>query len=104
MSLLSITFHTTENNVELFDNYTKNELREMIDNLIQVEKYYFSEVASDYIKDGKNYNLLLVFEDENLREEFIINELENISIIIKKKFGEEIMIFKTELNLLYTRI
>ncbi|MFC6267498.1 DUF4286 family protein [Frigoriflavimonas asaccharolytica] len=104
MSLLSLTFHTNQDNLENFEIYTQKELKQLVENLYQVEKYYFSEVASDYITEGKNYNLLLIFDDENLREEFIVNELVNISEIISKKFGEAVIIFKTELNLQYSRI
>lgn len=104
MSLLSLTFHIHQDNLENFETYIQNELKLLINNLYQVEKYYFSEVETDYINDGKNYNLLLIFEDENLREEFIINELVNISEIIAKKFGDAVIIFKTKLNLQYSRI
>lgn len=104
MSLLSLTFHTEQNNLERFDAYSKKELKQMIENLIQVEKYYFSEVKTEYINDGKNYNLLLIFEDENLRAEFILNELKNIQEHISKTFGESVVIFQTHLDLLYHRI
>ena len=104
MSLLSLTFHTEQKTVETFDAYCKNELKQMIENLMQVEKYYFSEVASTYIENGKNYNLLLIFDDEVLRSEFITNELQNIKDHLAKSFCEKVMIFQTELDLLHSRI
>lgn len=104
MSLLSLTFHTEQKTLETFEAYTKNELKKMIENLIQVDKYYFSEVASEYIDEGKNFNLLLIFDDENLRSEFIMNELKNINDHIEKSFGQSVMIFQTELDLLHSRI
>lgn len=104
MSLLSLTFHTDQKNLESFDVYAKNDLKQMIENLIQVEKYYFSEVKSEYINEGKNYNLLLVFDDENLRSEFIVNELQNIQEHISITFGASVLIFQTELDLLHHRI
>ena len=98
MSVLSITFHCTKNNIEEWENYVDDTLVLMTENLMDVEKYILSEVHSDYIEDGKNYNLLLIFDNEEKRTYFIESELENISEIIEKKFGQEIMIFNTFLN------
>lgn len=103
MSVLSITFHCTKNNIEEWENYVDDTLVLMTENLMDVEKYIFSEVHSDYIEDGKNYNLLLIFDNEEKRTDFIESELENISEIIEKKFGQEIMIFNTFLNPKKTR-
>jgi hypothetical protein len=70
----------------------------MTENLMDVEKYILSEVHSDYIDDGKNYNLLLIFDDDEKRTEFIESELLNISERIENKFGQDVMIFTTSLN------
>jgi len=104
MSVLSITFHCTKNNIEKWENYIDETLVLMTENLMDVSKYILSEVHSDYIEDGKNYNLLLIFDNDNLRTDFIESELENISEIIEKKFGQEIMIFNTFLNPKKTRL
>ena len=104
MSLLSITFHTPENLLEKWENFTKNSLEEMIDNLIQVEKFILSDVESDMLQEGKNTNLLLIFDDENFREEFVESEFENLTHHIHKEFGEEIMVFMTYLNPKKTRM
>lgn len=98
MSILSITFHCTKNNIEEWENYMDETLVLLTENLLDVNKYILSEVHSDYIEDGKNYNLLLMFDNSELREDFIKSELENIAEIIENKFGEEIMIFNTFLN------
>lgn len=98
MSVLSITFHCTKNNLEEWENYMDETLVLMTENLLDVDKYILSEVHSDYIEDGKNYNLLLMFDNEELRTGFIESELENIAEIIDKKFGQEVMIFNTSLN------
>jgi len=103
MSVLSITFHCTKNNIEEWENYVDDTLVLMTENLMDVEKYILSEVQSDYIEDGKNYNLLLIFDHEEKRTDFMESELENISEIIEKKFGQEIMIFSTFLNPKKTR-
>ena len=98
MSVLSITFHCTKNNLEEWENYIDETLVLMTENLMDVDKYILSEVDSDYIEDGKNYNLLLLFANNDLREDFVKSELQNITEIIEKKFGQEIMIFNTHLN------
>lgn len=98
MSVLSITFHCTKDNIGEWENYVDDTLILMTENLLDVEKYILSEVHSDFIEDGKNYNLLLIFDDEQKRAEFMESELINISERIEKKFGQEVMIFNTFLN------
>jgi hypothetical protein len=104
MSVLSITFHCTKNNLEEWENYMDETLVLMTENLMDVNKYILSEVHSDYIEDGKNYNLLLIFDNDELRTDFIESELLNISERIEKQFGEEVMIFNTFLNPKKTRL
>ncbi len=70
----------------------------MTENLMNVNQYILSEVHSDYIEEGKNYNLLLIFDNDELREDFIKSEMENIAERIEAKFGQEVMIFNTFLN------
>lgn len=98
MSVLSITFHSTESISTEWDNYMKSDLHEMVENLIDAEKYILSEVESDMISEGKNTNLLLIFENDERRQDFVEIELINIMERILKEFGENVMIFKTYLN------
>ncbi|HCN47870.1 MAG TPA: DUF4286 domain-containing protein [Chryseobacterium sp.] len=98
MSVLSITFHCTKNNLEEWENYIDETLVLMTENLMDVSKYMLSEVHSDYIDEGKNYNLLLIFDNDDLRNDFIESELKNIAERIENKFGQEVMIFNTFLN------
>lgn len=98
MSVLSITFHCTKNNLEEWENYIDETLVLMTENLMDVSKYMLSEVHSDYIDEGKNYNLLLIFDNDGLRNDFIESELKNIAERIENKFGQEVMIFNTFLN------
>lgn len=98
MSVLSITFHCPKDNLEAWSQYIDDELIVLAENLLDVNNYILSEVQSDYIEEGKNYNLLLIFDDSNLREDFIKSELENIAERIKNKFGQDIMIFNTFLD------
>lgn len=98
MSVLSITFHCTKTHLEEWENYMDETLVLMTENLLDVDKYIISEVHSDYIEDGKNYNLLLIFDNHEVREDFVKSELENIAERIEAKFGQEVMIFNTFLN------
>jgi len=98
MSVLSITFHCTKNNLEEWENYIDDTLVLMTENLMDVDKYILSEVDSNYIEDGKNYNLLLIFDTDDLREDFVKSELQNIAERVEAKFGQEVMIFNTLLN------
>lgn len=103
MSVLSITFHCTKNNLEEWENYIDETLILMAENLLDVNKYILSEVQSDYIDEGKNYNLLLVFDNDDLREDFVQSELKNIAERVEARFGTEVMIFNTFLNPRKTR-
>jgi hypothetical protein len=95
---LSLTFHNTESINKEWENYLGNDLHQMIENLMDVEKYILSEVQSDMINEGKNTNLLLVFDNEEKRDDFIEIELKNITERIESKFGENVMVFTTFLN------
>lgn len=98
MSMLSITFHCTKDNLAEWEIYMDETLVLMAENLMDVNKYILSEVHSDYIDEGKNYNLLLLFDNQEVREDFVKSELQNISERIEMKFGQEVMIFNTFLN------
>lgn len=98
MSVLSVTFHSTESISKEWENYLESDLHQMVENLMDVEKYILSEVQSDMINEGKNTNLLLVFNDDEKREDFVEIELKNITERIETKFGERVMVFTTLLN------
>lgn len=98
MSILSITFHATDNRVEEWDIYLENELHQMVENLLDVEKYILSEVHSDMLNEGKNTNLFLMFDNAEIRDQFMESEMVNLAEIINQRFGEEVMIFPTFLN------
>ncbi|MGE8552698.1 DUF4286 family protein [Chryseobacterium jejuense] len=98
MSVLSITFHCTKNNLEEWENYIDETLILMTENLMDVNQYILSEVHSDYIDEGKNYNLLLIFDNDELRNDFLESELKNIAERIENQFGQEVLIFDTLLN------
>lgn len=98
MSVLSITFHTVESELSNWEQYVDTELIELVENLYDVEKYILSQVETEMLTEGKNTNLLLVFENDIKRQEFTETELLNISERIGKQFGEKVMIFITQLN------
>lgn len=98
MSVLSVTFHTIESELQNWSNFVKTDLIKIIKNLYDAEKYILSEVETEMLTEGKNTNLLIVFENQQKREEFLSAELVNISERIAQKFGENVMIFVTKLN------
>ncbi len=98
MSVLSVTFHTIESELQNWSNFVKTDLKKIIENLYDAEKYILSEVETEMLTEGKNTNLLIVFENQQKREEFLNTELINISERIAQKFGENVMIFVTKLN------
>ena len=98
MSILSLTFHCTENAFAQWQEYTENELLNLVENLLDVDQYIVSEVESEMIREGNNTNLLLFFSTETLRRDFLESELLNIEERITKIFGTEVMIFSTLLN------
>ena len=98
MSILSITFHTTENQISNWELYIEIEFLKLIENLANIEKYILSEVDSEMISEGKNTNLLVFFGDTNLRNRFIENEMPDLERRIAKHFGSDVMIFTAFLN------
>ena len=98
MSVLSITFHTVESELSNWEQYVDTELIELVENLYDVEKYILSQVETEMLTEGKNTNLLLIFDNDQKRKEFTETELLNISERIAARFGETVMIFITELN------
>lgn len=98
MSVLSITFHTVESELNNWEQYVDTELIELVENLYDVEKYILSQVETEMLTEGKNTNLFLVFESDVKRQEFTETELLNISERIGNRFGEKVMIFITQLN------
>ena len=98
MSVLSITFHSTESTGKEWGNYLEGEFHQMVENLMDVEKYILSEVQSEMVTEGKNTNLLLIFDNDEKRQDFIEIELINITDRIESTFGENVMIFQTLLN------
>ncbi|MDQ8750701.1 hypothetical protein ATE49_03750 [Elizabethkingia miricola] len=105
MSVLSVTFHVESTIQPQWYDFLEKEFPALVENLYDVEKFIFSEVDSDYIQEGKNYNLLLIFDDHEIRSGFLLNEMQNLSEIIHNKFSQEqVMIFITELNPITKRL
>ena len=70
----------------------------MAGNLYDVEKFILSDVESEMLSEGRNTNLLLIFETAELRASFLENEFENIQDRISHRFGDQVMVFETLLN------
>ena len=104
MSLLSVTFHSTADIQDQWSDYLTTELHQMVENLMEVEKYILSEVESEMISEGQNTNLLLMFSDAEKRQDFLEIEMTNITEIIQQKFADQVMVFVTHLNPQKSRI
>ena len=98
MSVLSVTFHTIESELKNWNNFLQTDLKELIEKPNKIEKFILSEVETEMLTEGKNTNLLIIFENQQKREEFLNKELVNISEKITQNFGENVMIFVTNLN------
>ena len=65
---------------------------------VELDKYILSDVHSEMLNEGKNTNLFLWFDNDELRSQFMESELVNLEERIAKKFGNEVMVFPTFLN------
>ena len=102
MKILSITFHVIDNIKTEWQKFYASDLQILAKNLMEVQKFIISDVESEMINEGQNYNLLLFFENTKLRNNFLEYEFLNIEEIIKNKFNDNVMIFKTILNTKFT--
>lgn len=100
MSALSITFHFNENRLQEWNNNLLISLQSLINDTPQVKDFIISEVHTEYIEEGKNYNILLFFSDENARESFLSQQLAMLDQSITQQFGNNIMLFATPLNII----
>lgn len=96
MAILSITFHTTENKIDEWNDFIKNELIPNIKSLDR--KYILTEVETEMLSEGKNTNLLLFFENQKDRLLFMEQTFPLISQKILLHFQENVLIFNTFLN------
>lgn len=96
MAILSITFHTEEQKIVEWNIYLKNELIPDIKTL--GEKHIISEVESDMLSEGKNTNILLLFDNEVDRELFLEQKFPLIAEKTLKNFSDKVLIFNTFLN------
>ena len=97
MSLLSITFHCPEPLLGQWEKYLSEQLVSHIENY-DLDKYILSEVYTEMITEGKNYNLLIFFKNKSDRNTFINQKFRLLQDTIESVFGEDIMIFETHLN------
>lgn len=103
MNLLSITFHSTENVTKQWANYVQNTLIPSIENFTKVERYILSDVDSRMLNEGKNTNLLLIFENQDEIHWFMDSEIPHLQGLIEQQFGNEVMIFCTFLNPIHSK-
>lgn len=98
MSILSLTYHCPAVFLSQWEDFLNKNISKMVEHLENVEQYIISEVYSEMINEGKNYNILLIFRNEESREQFLGIDFQKIEQHIKDVFGEEVMSFVTMLN------
>lgn len=96
MQILSLTFHSTFEKISQWEKFYPKEILLPIKNLGQ--KFIYSEIHSEMIKEGKNYNLLLFFNDKENQNQFIEKNLTQIDQKIKENFNNEVLWFLSELK------
>ncbi|SDE09618.1 DUF4286 family protein [Riemerella columbipharyngis] len=96
MSLLSVTFHCENNALPKWEAYMSGEM------ISRVEKwghsYIISEVETEMLQEGKNFNILLDFKSPIERESFLNDYFADFAESIKETFSDKVMIFVTILN------
>lgn len=98
MSILSLTFHCPEAVIKNWEEYFNQQLPQSIQGFKSVHQHIFSEVYSEMINEGKNYNLLLFFSTSSDRDDFLNSELLHLKDTIETIFSGEVMTFATLLN------
>ena len=98
MSILSLTFHCPEAVIKNWEEYFNQQLPQSIQGLKSVHQHIFSEVYSEMLNEGKNYNLLLFFNTSTDRDDFLNAELLHLKNTIETIFSGEVMTFATLLN------
>lgn len=103
MVILSITFHTAASHFQEWALFIEDELVEFLNPTNSSEKYLLSEVESEMLAEGKNTNLLLFFENEERKQQFLQTEFTMLENQVLSIFGDSVMIFKTHLHLKKSR-
>lgn len=99
MSILSITFHVVPAVQTQWESFIDSGLISWLENLQPENRFYFSEVDSHYVQEGRNYNLLLIFKDAHQRQLFSEQDIFGLVEKVEEKFSpQEVMIFNTLLN------
>ncbi|MCO7318902.1 DUF4286 family protein [Riemerella anatipestifer] len=98
MSILSLTFHCEQGSISEWKTYFKDGIINYHKETLNLKHYIASEVETDRLQEGTNFNLLLIFETIEDRTIFIKNELPNITTEVEKIFSDRVLIFATLLN------
>lgn len=98
MKILSLTFHSIETILPHWKLFFSSELTHYIEGMKDIGRLIFSEVETEILNEGKNYNVLLFFENEISRNSFLTDEFPKLEDYIFKHFGNDVMVFKTYIN------
>ncbi|MBT0572193.1 DUF4286 family protein [Riemerella anatipestifer] len=98
MSILSLTFHCEQGSISEWKTYFNESIINHYREKQNLKHYIASEVETERLQEGTNFNLLLIFETVEDRTNFITNELPNITMEVEKIFGDRVLVFATLLN------
>ncbi|MDR7779384.1 DUF4286 family protein [Riemerella anatipestifer] len=98
MSILSLTFHCEQGSISEWKTYFNESIISHCKKSKNLKHYIASEVETERLQEGTNFNLLLIFETTEDRTIFIKNELPNITMEVEKIFGDRVLVFATLLN------
>ncbi|AZZ59640.1 DUF4286 domain-containing protein [Riemerella anatipestifer] len=98
MSILSLTFHCEQGSISEWKTYFNESIISHYRETPNLKHYIASEVETERLQEGTNFNLLLIFGTTEDRTNFITNELPNITMEVEKIFGDRVLVFATLLN------
>ncbi|AFR36343.1 DUF4286 family protein [Riemerella anatipestifer] len=98
MSILSLTFHCEQGSISEWKTYFNKSIISHYKKTQNLKHYIASEVETERLQEGINFNFLLVFGTAEDRTNFITNELPNITMEVEKIFGDRVLVFATLLN------
>lgn len=103
MNLLSISFHVEVQVIDHWEILSRDHLSELLKKMKIFTNFIFSTVESAVTGEGRNYNLLLFFDDQKTRNEFHHQGFIELIQLIENDFKkEEVMVFETLIDPVYS--
>lgn len=98
MAILSVSFHATPEKIEDWKVYLQGSVMPWAKNFCGEKRVLLSEIETEVVAEGKNYNLLLFFDNATLRNHFFDEKIALLIKDITATFGNEVVVFPSKLN------